>query len=37
MVAAAAAAANKEDGEGFTVMGGLSAHDGSSSRYSYLN
>ena len=31
------AAASQASGEGFAVMGSLAAHDGSSSRFSYLN
>jgi len=36
-VAAAQAAAASQASENFAVMGNLAAHDGSSSRYSYLN
>ena len=31
------AAASQAQQDGFTVMGSLAAHDGSSSRFSYLN
>jgi hypothetical protein len=36
-VAAAQSAAANQASENFAVMGSLAAHDGSSSRYSYLN
>ena len=35
--AAKTAAANQAATESFTVMGGLAAHDGSSSKFSFLN
>jgi len=37
VAAAKSAAANQAQQDGFTVMGSLAAHDGSSSRFSYLN
>ena len=36
-VAAAQSAAANQASENFAVIGSLAAHDGSSSRYSYLN